>query len=662
LSYRTLNLGILAHVDAGKTTLTERLLFAAGAIRVVGRVDAGTTQTDSLTLERQRGITIKSAVVSFALDETTTVNLIDTPGHPDFIAEVERVLGVLDGAVLLLSAVEGVQAQTRLLMRALQRLGVPTLLFVNKTDRAAADVRRVMREIADRLTPAAIPLARIGDPVIADFRRVALDGALMFPGSSAATLAEHDEAILRAYVNEENGVSDAALRAALVEQSAGGVVHAVLFGSALNGEGVDDLRLAIRDLLPTADGDPTGPMSGTVFKVERGRAGEKIAYVRMFSGALRTRDRVRLGQTEQKVTAISVFGRDGAASSESVSAGEIAKVWGLSTARIGDAVGAQWGSAAERQFAPAALETIVVPRRASDLGRLRAVLGELSEQDPLIDVRQDDTRQELFISLYGDVQKEVIEATLQAEYDLAVEFRETTTVCVERPISVGEAVEVLAADTNPFLAGIGLRVEPGASGREIEFSLEVELGSMPVAFFRAVEDTVRDTLRQGLHGWEVIDCRVTMTHAAYLPRQSHAHQRFNKNFSSTGADFRGLTPMVVMQALAAAQTRVCEPIDHFTLELPPDSIGVVLPALVGTGARPETTHTEGSVCTIEGEIPAGEIHKLRLQLPGLTRGEGLLESVFARYRPIKNSPPSRPRLGPSPLDRQEFLASYSTQR
>src|ERR671926_1201142 len=147
---RTLNLGILAHVDAGKTTLTERLLHAAGAIDEVGSVDEGTTQTDSLALEQQRGITIKAAVVSFAIDDVT-VNLIDTPGHPDFIAEVERVLNVLDGAVLVISAVEGVQPQTRILMRALRRLRVPTLLFVNKIDRAGASLARVLVEMDERL-------------------------------------------------------------------------------------------------------------------------------------------------------------------------------------------------------------------------------------------------------------------------------------------------------------------------------------------------------------------------------------------------------------------------------------------------------------------------------------------------------------------------------
>src|ERR687883_2167206 len=153
---RTLNLGIVAHVDAGKTTLTERLLYAAGVIDEIGRVDDGSTQTDTLTLERQRGITIKSAVVSFVIGGVT-VNLIDTPGHPDFIAEVERVLGVLDGAVLVVSAVEGVQPQTRLLLRTLRRLRIPTLLFVNKIDRRGADCERVLGEIREKLTTAAVP-------------------------------------------------------------------------------------------------------------------------------------------------------------------------------------------------------------------------------------------------------------------------------------------------------------------------------------------------------------------------------------------------------------------------------------------------------------------------------------------------------------------------
>src|ERR1700704_6382948 len=159
---RTLNLGILAHVDAGKTTLTERLLYAAGVIDEIGSVDDGSTQTDSLALEQKRGITIKSAVVSFVVDDVA-VNLIDTPGHPDFIAEVERVLNVLDGAVLVISAVEGVQAQTRVLMRTLQRLQIPTLLFVNKIDRGGAQGEAILQGISEKLTPAIVAMGSARD-------------------------------------------------------------------------------------------------------------------------------------------------------------------------------------------------------------------------------------------------------------------------------------------------------------------------------------------------------------------------------------------------------------------------------------------------------------------------------------------------------------------
>lgn len=236
-----LNLGILAHVDAGKTSLTERLLHSVGVIDEIGSVDDGNTQTDSLALERQRGITIKSAVVSFAVDDVT-VNLIDTPGHPDFIAEVERVLSVLDGAVLVISAVEGVQAQTRVLMRTLRRLRIPTLVFVNKIDRGGACPERVL-DAAARLTPAIVPMGEVRAQGTRDARFDLFDearlGALLLD-----LLCEHDDALLAAYV--EGRVSYDLIRAALVRQTGQALVHPVFFGSAVTGAGVDELIAGIR--------------------------------------------------------------------------------------------------------------------------------------------------------------------------------------------------------------------------------------------------------------------------------------------------------------------------------------------------------------------------------------------------------------------------------
>ena len=305
---RTLNLGVLAHVDAGKTTLTERLLYAAGVIDEIGSVDKGTTQTDSLALEQQRGITIKSAVVSFAIDDVT-VNLIDTPGHPDFIAEVERVLSVLDGAVLVVSAVEGVQAQTRVLMRALKRLRIPTLVFVNKIDRVGADAERVLSDISERLTVATVAMTSAGgEGTRAAVATPHADTDAVFASQLVDVLAEHDDALLAAYVDGAASMSSQRLRDTLAAQTKRALVHPVFFGSAITGAGVDSLMAGLVELLPAPTGDADDPVSGMVFKIERGSGGERIAYVRMFSGTVHTRDRLHVGRDhEEKVTAIGVF-------------------------------------------------------------------------------------------------------------------------------------------------------------------------------------------------------------------------------------------------------------------------------------------------------------------------------------------------------------------
>jgi ribosomal protection tetracycline resistance protein len=639
---RTLNLGILAHVDAGKTSLTERLLFAAGVIQEIGSVDRGDTQTDTLALERRRGITIKAAVASFAVNDVA-INLIDTPGHPDFIAEVERVLCVLDGAVLVISAVEGVQAQTRILMRALQRLRIPTLIFVNKIDRRGAQSDALLASIAERLTPAIIAMGEpreMGGPAATFGAYPATDAA--FKARLAERLADHDAAILDAYLDSRRRIAYRALRLNLARQTGQAVVHPVFFGSAITGAGVEALVDGIAELLPATGGDADGPVSATIFKVERGSAGERIAFARMFSGALHTRDRLAIGGRERRLTALAVFDRGPPVRRDQIVAGQIGKLWGLGDIRIGDEIGAPRAVASRGHFAPPTLETVVAPRHAAEGRALHVALAQLAEQDPLIDLRQDDVRQEVFVSLYGEVQKEVIGETLVRDFGIEVDFRETTPLCVERVIGSGEALDEAP---RPFVATIGLRIEAAPVDSGVAFRSAVEFRSLPNPLQEAVETGVRETLLQGLHGWPVTDCIVTVTQSIRLRHWA----------TTTAWDHRTLAPLVLMAALQQAGTVVCEPIHRFRLQAPADTLAAILPMLNRLLAVPLTQEIRVAVLDLEGEIPAARVHDLQIALPSLTRGEGVLESAFDRYRPAPGAPPSRPRTDNNPLDRREYI-------
>ncbi|MGW6200650.1 GTP-binding protein [Kribbella sp. NPDC055110] len=626
-------MGIVAHVDAGKTSLTERLLFAAGVIDRVGRVDDGNTQTDSMDLERKRGITIRSAVVSFALGDLP-VNLIDTPGHSDFIAEVERALSVLDGAVLVISAVEGVQPQTRLLMRTLNRLRIPTLLFVNKIDRVGARYDELLADIRRLLTPAAVPMESVAD--------LGLRAASVVPlpvqrGEVGEMLAERNDAFLELYVEGAEVDHAAELR----RQVATAEMYPVYFGSAMTGVGIAEVIEGIRTWLPRAIAAPEDELRARVFKVERGAAGQKIASARIVSGTLAVRTPVVVhpvdGPAYQvRPSGIDVFGDGGRHPVNRAEAGQIVALRGLKSIRIGDQLGVR-ASYAQRLFAPPTLETVVSAR---DRVKLFQALTQLAEQDPLIRVRKAD---EITVSLYGEVQKEVIASLLESEYGVDVTFSETTPIHVERLIGVGAATREITE--GPWAAGVGFRVSPVAEG--IEYNLEVELGGLPRAFHTAIEETVRQSLHQGLFGWEIPDIRVDLTHTAYWSPVTVA------------ADFRRVVPLVLLQAIAEAGTTVLEPVNHFELDVPSDTVSRVLAHVAEhRGVVTQTTLTE-TQAHVEGTIPAATTHPFESMLPTLGRGEALLATTFHSYSPVPGPAPSRARTDGNPLNEKQYVLNLS---
>lgn len=638
----TINIGIVAHVDAGKTSLTERILYETNVIKEIGRVDSGNTQTDSMELERQRGITIKASVVSFYINDLK-VNVIDTPGHADFIAEVERSFRVLDGAILVISAVEGVQAQTKILMRTLQKLNIPTILFVNKIDRSGANTEKVVKQIKAILSNNAFPFYSAPNEGTKEARIIEYKSY----EDCIERLAPYNESLLASYVNNEI-IPDALLRNELEKQIQQANVYPIFFGSAMTGIGVTELLENIPSLFPANKSAENEILSGIVFKIEREPSGEKIAYVRVFSGSLHVRKYVDIQRDDalahkEKIKKICMFHNGNAIQSSSVSSGEFCKVWGLSDIKIGDIIGERTDYIKDIHFAEPQMEAAIEALQKERIHDLYAALMELSEEDPLIQVWKDDVHNELYIRLFGEVQKEVIETILHDKYNLQVTFSNTRVVCIEKPIGIGNSVEVMGEKTNPFYATVGFKVERGKLNSGIKYTLGVELGSLPLAFHKAIEDTVFQTLKQGLYGWGVTDIIVTLTHTGYASPVT------------TASDFRNLTPLVLMDALKKAETYVYEPVNEFELTVPEHAISTAMYKLAAVPATFAEPIFNNNSYQLTGSLPVAKTESFKRILHSFTEGEGIFTTKPAGFTKLMAPFPTRKRVDYNPLNRKDYL-------
>lgn len=649
---KKINIGILAHVDAGKTSLTERILFEAGIISEIGSVDKGNTQTDSLEMERQRGITIQSAVVSFTVDNVK-VNLIDTPGHPEFISEVERALKVLDGVILVISSVEGVQPQTRVLMKTLAKMEIPTILFVNKIDRVGARYESLLTEIHDKLTPNALAMSfvtNIGTSIART--KLFTENNKEFMESLANRLADNNEHFLEKYLYSARDLPFADFESEFLEQFKQAQLYPVLFGSAITGEGITHLITAIQNCLPSVHYEDTSPVKGKVFKIERGKKDEKIAYVRVFTGEIKMRENISYYRTNQsgelmkftnKVTGLQHFISGKTINGTSAVSGDIVKIMGLTECQVGDDIGIPSNVPTETLFSPPSLVTTIKACNENETIHLYSALKRLAEQDPFIQIKHHPLQRELSIQLYGEIQKEVIRDQLKKDAQIDIEFLGTQPIYIEKPIFTGTAVERMGEKGNPFYATTGFRIDPNPRPTGIEYHLEVDLGSLPLSFHKAIEETIYETLKQGLYGWEVRDLIVTLTDTAYA------------SAVSTAADFRKLTPLVLMGALTEATTQIYEPIHQFELEIPVDSLSRVLFKLTQASATYQDPILKDQVFTIHGMIPTKNIHSFEIQLLGWTQGEGVFLSEFHGYQPFVGEVPLCTRYDHNPLNRKEYF-------
>ena len=608
-------IGLVAHVDAGKTTLVEALLYRAGAIRRQGRVDKGDAHLDTDAMERERGITIFSKQTS--LDWAGAhVMLLDTPGHVDFSAEAERTLQALDYAVLIVGANDGVEGHTETLWSLLARYNVPTFVFVNKLDLAADGLGPVMDEMHRRLSPSVVD----GDALSA---LVASAGGA---GEGAAALLEDvaatDEDALDEYL-ESGSLSAETIRRLIVQRK----VFPCFAGSALRMEGIEEFLDGVVALMQ----EKTWPdeFAARVYRVSRGAHGERLAWVKVTGGVLRAKEQLsgfdRGATWNETVDQVRIYDADSFEIAREVPAGRVCAVTGLSQVLPGSALGA------EARLAEPALVPVLsysVGAAGADATTLVQALRELADEDPLLGVAWHEQLQEVHVQLMGEVQREVVARQLLDRFGLEVTFgaggilyRETVTA----PVRGAGHFEPLR-----HYAEVQLLVEPAERGAGVEAGTRALEDDLDRNWQRLILTHVLEREHPGvLTGAPLTDVRITLL-------GGRAHLKHTE-----GGDFRQATYRAIRQALMTAREQgacqLLEPWYRFRLGVPADKVGRALADLQRMGADFDVPVAEGDRAEIAGSAPASEIGSYALEVSAYSGGRGRLFLEYAGYRPCHNA-------------------------
>ena len=635
---KIINIGILAHVDAGKTTLTESLLYASGAISEPGSVEKGTTRTDTMFLERQRGITIQAAVTSFQWHRCK-VNIVDTPGHMDFLAEVYRSLAVLDGAILVISAKDGVQAQTRILFHALRKLNIPTIIFINKIDQVGIDLESVYQSVRDKLS---------ADIIIK--QTVSLSSKITLTENTSAevwdSVIENNDELLAKYIAGES-ISQKELAQEEQRRVQDASLLPVYHGSAKNGLGIQQLMDAVIGLFQSTKEQGSAALCGRVFKVEYTDCGQRLVYLRLYSGTLRLRDTVALaGREKLKITEMRIPSKGEIVRTDTAHKGEIV-ILPSDSLRLNDILGDKTQLPREMwsDVPFPMLRTTITPKTAEQRDRLLDALTQIADTDPLLHYEVDSTTHEIILSFLGRMQLEVVSALLTEKYKIETAVKEPTVIYLERPLKVASHTIHIEVPPNPFWASIGLSVTPLPLGSGVKYESRVSLGYLNQSFQNAVMDGIRYGLGQGLCGWNVTDCKICFEYGLYYSPVS------------TPADFRSLAPIVLEQALKKSGTQLLEPYLSFTLYAPQEYLSRAYHDAPKYCATIETAQIKKDEVVFTGEIPARCIQAYRTDLAFYTNGRSVCLTELKGYQATVGEPIIQPRRPNSRLDKVRHMFS-----
>ena len=610
---KIINIGILAHVDAGKTTLTESLLYTSGAILELGSVDKGTTRTDTMFLERQRGITIQAAVTSFNWNDYK-INIVDTPGHTDFITEVYRSLSVLDGAILVISAKDGVQAQTRILFHALQKMNIPTIIFINKIDQYGINLNNIYQNIKEKLSNDIIVMQNVTlTPEISIKNIVDLD-------EWDPVISKNDKLLEKYIAGEKLTIQELTYEEYRCVKKVS--LFPIYHGSARNNIGTQQLIEAISNLFCPEMNANDSELCGRVFKIEYTDHKQRLVYLRLYSGTLHLRDTIVLSEKKKvKLTEIYIPSNGEMIQTEIVCSGDIFIIPN-NTLRLNDIIGNEkilpcnvW----DDKTVPI-LRTRIEPIKIEEREKLLDALTEIADTDPLLRYYVDTITHEIIISFLGTVQLEVICSLLTEKYHINIRIEDPTVIYLEKPLQKADYTIHIEVPPNPFWASIGLSITPLPIGSGIQYESKVSLGYLNQSFQNAVREGINYGLEQGLYGWEVTDCKICFEYGVYYSPVS------------TPSDFRFLAPIVLEQTLKKAGTQLLEPYLSFILFTPQGYLSRAYNDAQKHCAIIETSQSKNDEVIFTGHIPVRCINEYRNTLTLCTNGQAVFLTELNGYQ------------------------------
>ncbi|MBR3765439.1 MAG: TetM/TetW/TetO/TetS family tetracycline resistance ribosomal protection protein [Clostridia bacterium] len=589
-------IGILAHVDAGKTTFSERVLYHTQAIRKIGRVDHQDAFLDSHSLEKQRGITIFSGLASFLMDGDTYYWL-DTPGHVDFSTEMERALSVMDYAVLIISCAEGVQSHTETVWQLLKQYGVPVFVFLNKLDRAGADPERVIREMKNRLSHDLL-----------DLRYFQTNSR--FSDEEAEAIAERDEKLLERLFSD--GLDENMWLSSLSEQVAARQAFPVMAGVALEGQGIPEF-LSVLSRLTYTDRKSDDVFSARCYQVRHDPAGQRIAFLKLLSGTLHVKDMLPDGQ---KVNELRIYHGDKYRPADVAFAGDIVGIPGLEGVRPGDMVGA--GEPVRFRTEPMMAADVLWDEKSVPAFRMMQALRILEDEEPTLTVTE--TAGHIAVRVMGRIQLEVLKTLLQERFGFAVTFGPTHVLY--RETIAAPSIGVGHYEPLRHYAECHVRLVPTAPGSGVTFRSLCHVDVLNLNWQRLIAGHVSEKRHKGvLTGAPLTDVEVQLL-------TGRAHLKHTE-----GGDFRQATYRAIRNALMYAESVLLEPVAGFALRAPADMYGSLTGALSRLQADVDVPEYEDDSVILRGECPYAVFAPWQEDFLSLTHGRGALRVWMSRYAP-----------------------------